>query len=285
MALTFDATLKGLAKSNPDAFLATFDAPPAGPVAVLSPDLSTVTMGADLVLGIGNPLREVVHLDLQSGANRAKHFDVLTYNALLHREYEVPIHSILVFLRPQAAHSNQTGTVLYQPRPGRGKMEFGYEIVRLWERPAEALLVGELGALPLAPLGKLSEGVPVETALAHVVQRLVERLLGEAPAESARTLLTAAFVLTGLRIGRHIVRRLFQGVQGMRDSDTYMAILDEGRLEEAKKLILQLGQEQFGAPDESVTAALNGLEDLERLERMGVRLLRAASWREVLATP
>jgi hypothetical protein len=48
---------------------------------------------------------------------------------------------------------NLTGTVVYEPRPGRGKMEFGYELVRLWEHPAEELRAGPLGAA-----GKASRG-------------------------------------------------------------------------------------------------------------------------------
>ena len=32
----------------------------------------------------------------------------------------------------------------------------------------------------------------------------------------------------------------------MRDSDTYLAILDEGRVEQTRKSILELGGERFG---------------------------------------
>jgi hypothetical protein len=283
--LPFDATLKDLARDNPRAFLAAFDAPPAGPVTLLNVDLSTVTSAADLVFGIGDPLREIVHLDGQSGASADKHADILAYNALLYRQYRVPVHSIVLLLRPQAAHSLLNGSVAYAARPGRGKMDFGYEVVRLWERPAEELLAGEVGLLPLAPLGQLPADVPPAQGLAGVVQRLIDRLLAEAPGDQARRLLTSAFVLTGMRIGRDQTNQLFQGVRAMRESDTYLAILDEGRVEEARKIILRLGRKRFGPPDESSLAFLNALSDPEKLEALSERLLDVSSWQELLEAP
>src|SRR5262249_30401678 len=48
----------------------------------LNVDLSTVTAAADLVFGVGEPLREILHLELQAGANATKQNDILLYNAL-----------------------------------------------------------------------------------------------------------------------------------------------------------------------------------------------------------
>jgi hypothetical protein len=66
-------------------------------------------------------------------------------------------------------------------------MDFGYQIVRLWERPAEQLLAGELRLAPLAMLGQLGEGATVEEGLATVAQRLAERLASEAEPAKAIT--------------------------------------------------------------------------------------------------
>src|SRR6516164_5908412 len=168
MPLPFEATLKDLGRDYPRDVLATFDRPPTLPVSLLNVDLSTVTTAADLVVGLGQPLEEIVHIDFQASASATKHADVLVYNALLHRHYLVPVHSIVVLLRPQAAHTNLSGAVRYAARPGRGKMDFGYERIPLWEQPADSLLAAELGALPLALLGRLPEGMPVEEALTGV---------------------------------------------------------------------------------------------------------------------
>jgi hypothetical protein len=71
----------------------------------------------------------------------------------------------------------------------------------------------------------------------------------------------------------------------MRDSDTFMGIIDEGRLAEVKKLILRLGQKKLGNPDENVTTFLAGTDDIDRLEFLHERILDVKSWQELLATP
>jgi hypothetical protein len=196
----------------------------------------------------------------------------------------VPVHSIVVLLRPQAVHANLSGSIVYAPRPERGKMDFRYEVIRLWERPADELLRGDVGAVPLAPLGKLPEGIGLEAGLAGVIHQVIERLNREAAPEQMRRLVTASFVLTGLRVPRQTARQLFQGVRAMRDSDTYMAIIDEGRLEEAKKFILRAGQKSFGPADETVKTFLAGADDLARLEVLFDHISDVKSWKELLAT-
>ncbi len=286
MSLPFDATVKDLAKANPRGLLATFDSTsPTLPVALLNVDLSTVTSAADVVFGLGDPLREIVHLDFQASASATKHADILVYNSLLHRTYLVPVHSTVILLRTKAAHAKLNGTVAYAPRPTRGKMDFGYEVVRLWERPVEELLARDIATLPLAPLGQLPKGLKSEAALAGVIKKVIARLQSEAPPEQVRRLLTAAFVLTGLRVPRQKAVQLFQGVRVMRESDTFMAIIEEGELKQARKTLLRFGQKLLGVPDEKVTIALEGITDLERLDLLTDRIGEVHTWQELLATP
>lgn len=284
MATTFDATLKDMGRDSPLGFLAAFDRPPTVPVKLLNVDLSTVTTSADLILGLGEPLTEIVHIDFQSSAAAWKHADVLVYNALLYAHYHVPVHSLILLLRPEAGHANLNGVIRYAPRPQRGKMDFSYEPVRLWERPAEELLTADLGVSPLAMLGRLPEGLSLEDGLTAVAQRVVERLTNEGPPERVKKLLTDALLLTGLRVRRDAARRIFRGVRAMQESDTYLMILDEGQEKHAKKAVLLVGAKRLGAADESVKARLDLVTDLERLDRMLVQAVTAASWQEILDT-
>lgn len=288
MPMPFDATLKDLGRDAPADVLATFDRPPTAALALLNVDLSTVTTAADLVIGLGDPLQEIVHLDFQASAAAWKHADILAYQALLFRQFHVPVHGIVILLRPQAAHANLSGAINFAPRPGRGKMDFGYEVLPLWERRAADLLAGALGTAPLAVLGALPADVPLVDGLRQVAERLIERLNREAPPDRARKLLTSAFMLTGLRVRRQVARDIFRGVRAMQESDTYLAIIDEGREAEAKACILLFGKERFGSPDEAITARLNAItEDVERLHRLLGRLAKgtATSWQDLLDTP
>jgi hypothetical protein len=282
--MTFDATLKDMGRASPDGFLATFDRSPQGPWKLLNVDLSTVTTAADLLIGLGEPVQEIVHLDFQASAATWKHADILVYNALAFAHYHVPVHSIVLLLRPEAAHSNMNGTIAYAPRPGRGNMNFGYEIVRLWERPAEELLAADLGVVPLAMLGQLPEGQSLEDGLASVAQRMVERIKA-APADRQKTLLTDALLLTGLRVRRDVAANIFRGVRAMHESDTYLAIVDEGQEKASRKAILVFGEERLGPPEESLIAQLHLITDLDRLTRMIRRTAKATTWQEILDTP
>jgi hypothetical protein len=82
-----------------------------------------------------------------------------------------------------------------------------------------------------------------------------------------------------------VARQVFGGVRAMRDSDTYMAIIDEGREQQVKEDILSLGKKKFGAAEPPVTTRLEGITDLERLKRILDRLFEAADWQDLLDTP
>ncbi|HEY7426621.1 MAG TPA: hypothetical protein VH682_20465 [Gemmataceae bacterium] len=285
MALTFDATLKDMGRDSPRGFLAAFDRPPTGPVKLLNVDLSTVTTSADLILGLGEPVEEIIQLDFQSSAAAWKHADLMVYNALLFAHYRVPVHTVVILLRPEAAHANLNGVLGYAPRPERGSMYFRYEVVRLWERPAEELLTTDAGVAPLAMLGRLPEGLSLEDGLTAIARRVIERLTREEPPERAKKLLTDALLLTGLRVRRDMATRIFRGVRVMQESDIYLMILDEGQEKATRENILVVGEERFGPPEEAIRTQLANITDLERLKRMLRRAVKAANWQEILDTP
>ncbi len=285
MAMTFDATLKDMGRDSPLGFLAAFDRPPTGPVKPLNVDLSTVTTAADLILGLGDPPEEIVHIDFQSSAAAWKHADLMVYNALLFAHYHVPVHTIILLLRPEAAHFNMNGIIRYAPRPGRGSMDFSYETVRLWERSADELLAADLGVSPLAMLGRLPDELSLEDGLASVAQRVLGRAIQEAPPDRVNKLFTDAYLLTGLRVRRDVAARIFRGVRAMHESDTYLAILDEGQEKALREVILMLGKKILGPPDESVKSSLSTITDLERLKRMIFNAADASTWQEILDIP
>jgi hypothetical protein len=234
-------------------------------------------------------LQEVIHVDAQTGADADKHRDMLVYNALYHRQYKVPVHSVLLLLRRPAQHGEQTGAVVYAARPGRGKMDFGYEIVRLWERPAEALLASGLAVAPLAVLGTLPESLALVDAMRDVVNKVIERLKREAPPGMYERLVNATCVLTGLRVSLKQAQAIFEGVPAVRESVAYQAILElgmeQGRAEGAQRLLLHQAQKKLGEPAEASRHALEEITDLERLERLSDRLPDVSTWEELLQTP
>jgi hypothetical protein len=71
----------------------------------------------------------------------------------------------------------------------------------------------------------------------------------------------------------------------MHESDTYLAILDEGQEKHAKKVILLFGEKRLGPPDGAFRSRLEEIHDLDRLDRMLCKAVEAISWQEILDTP
>ena len=80
----------------------------------------------------------------------------------------------------------------------------------------------------------------------------------------------------------------------MRQSTTYQAILREGRqegrqegkIEGEQKLLLRQGTKRFGAPDAATLAAIEAIQDIDRLEAIGERILdpNIQDWNDLLQT-
>jgi Mg/Co/Ni transporter MgtE len=97
-------------------------------------------------------------------------------------------------------------------------------------------------------------------------------------------LMTSTFVLSGLRLDQQVALKLFRRYHAVEDSTTYQYIIEQGALKGVRALLLELGASRFGAPSEKVKASIQELEDLPRLKRMGLRVLTAKSWNDILKT-
>jgi hypothetical protein len=70
----------------------------------------------------------------------------------------------------------------------------------------------------------------------------------------------------------------------MKESVTYQAIMDEGRQDEARRLLLRLGSARFGgAPAAEQLRTLEAITEVSRLEDLVVRVSQVGNWGELLA--
>lgn len=68
----------------------------------------------------------------------------------------------------------------------------------------------------------------------------------------------------------------------MRESTTYQWVIEQGELLQSRKMLLKQGRAKFGPPTPEQANKLKAIEDLERLERLAVRLLKVDSWDALL---
>jgi len=156
--------------------------------------------------------------------------------------------------------------------------------VRVWELPPELILGSGFALLPLAPSSAVTEG-----ELPGIIQRMEQRLRSRREQRQALVIWAAAYLLLGLRYSPALAAHLFRGVVSMKESLTYQAVLQEGRMEgaivEARKLLRIFGERAFGPPDARTATAIKRIDDLARLEELCDRWSQVESWQELLRQP
>lgn len=285
MAKVFDPILKVLAEVEPADWVALATGRRArARVRVFPTDVSSIGGAVDALLRVEAAIAWLLHLEFQTGHDGVKVPGRLwLYNALLEAKHEMLIRSVAVLLRPEADSPALTGVYTRQfddePEP---YVVFRYRVIRVWELDPEALLSGGISTVPLAPISNVR---PAD--LPAVIERMKKRLSREK--RRVRELWAATYILMGLRYSPDLADTLLRGVLTMKESSTYQAILAEGRAEGAvageRKMLQLMGTERFGTPDPHVVAALNQIRDLEKLEALGIRLLTATDWYDLLELP
>jgi predicted transposase YdaD len=285
----FDPTLKTLVEIGP-ADWTVFAGEPAAPTRVIDADIAAISGAADKVLRVETKPPYILHLEFVAGHDAAELPTALNKrNILLDDRHGLPVRTVVVLLRPSADSPVLTG-LRQRGFPGESPYNvFGYRVIRVWQVPPTALLIGGLATLPLAPISAVTE-----SELPGIIEEM-ERRLRRDVRRLAGQLWAATYVLLGLRHSPAAAQILLRGVHSMKESATYQAIVQEGRQEglqkglatgavqEARKLLIRLGSKQLGRPSARTRAALDKIADLERLEALIDRLDSAESWHALLA--
>jgi hypothetical protein len=276
----YDASTKYLLEVRLADWLPLCGRSTTAPIEIVPADVSTVTAAADRVLLVKEDPPWLMHVELQSGRDPLLPDRDHVYNTLIGWRHRLRVRSLMVLLRPEADGPELTGLLERGFVGEPAYLLFRYQVVRIWQLPVETLLESGLGLVALAPLAAVTEA-----DLPSVIRRMRQRIDREAAPEETGTLWTAADVLMGLRYPNELISDLLRGVRGMKESVTYQAIVEEGRLEEARAMLLELGARRLGVPSEEVEMAVGRITDLERLRRLSRRLFDVSTWEVLLATP
>ena len=273
---------------------------PAGDVVEPLPTNLPITLDADFVLGVGSPRRAAIDLNFQTTWDADTPIRAFVYNALLHRHFGVPIHTVIIQMRSRQNDLRLAHGVRYSVFAGLGHMEFQPEVINLREVPLEPMLTGGLGLLPLAPLCRMPDDQTREQALPEILRRINGRLNDEATPELRDSLWNSTYTLSGLYFRGEEVRPQFERYQIMRESMTYQATLEEGRVEgrvegrmeglaegsflALRQMVFLLGARKFGQAPARFQNSIDTIRDAERLSRMAQAVIDATSWQEIVDT-
>jgi predicted transposase YdaD len=281
----FDPTVKTLSELGPADWLPLAKRRRRR-VTVQDSDVGTIVSGAtDKLFRVHDDPEYLLHLDFEAGHFRSElPLRLRLYNSVFEYRHQRIMVSVPVLLSP-AADSPKWNGLLQRGLPGETPVStLRYEVIRVWQIPVEKLLTGGTGTLALAPISNVAAG-----EVRGVIRRMKERLSGPRAPRRAADVWAATYVLLGLRYSDEFAHALFEEVLGMEQSATYQAIVrrgrEEGRAEGERRLLLLQGETKFGAPDAATRAVLEATTELAQLEALGVRLVSAGSWQELLAAP
>ena len=280
----YDPTLKALVEIEPPSWPA-FLGWPLGPTQAIDADIATVTGAADKVLRVAADPAYLLHLEFVSGHDAVVlPQKLLVRNALLADRHDLPVRSAVLLLRPQCDSRQLTGLYDRSFPNEESYLTFRYQVVRVWQMPPEPLLTGGLPMMALAPISAVTEA-----ELPGIIKRMDQRLSGRRARKQAAGIWAATYVLLGLRYSREMAKQLFRGVHSMRDSSTYQAIMEDGRVEgavaEARKLLRRAGDRLYGPADRPAATTIDGIDELARLEALFDLVPTAKSWQELLGLP
>lgn len=293
MAKPFDATLNALLTARPGDWAAYFArqvAIPAGPHEVLDTDLAT-TVQADRIFRINGAKPALLHLELEANPRLGVPRDLMRYNTLIDHQYDLPVETVLVLLRPKAEASDQTGLYTRHGTGGGVIAQFRYRVERVWQHAVDDWLAAGPGLASLALLTDEAAG-DLERALGRFRTCLYDSGLDP---NVTKSLLGSSYVLCGLRYEYERVAEMYRRLSMlMEESTTYQAILskgreegreegrESGRLQSLRNVLIRQGTKRFGAPSAEVATTIEGITDLPRLERLAERILDATGWDDLL---
>ena len=171
----------------------------------------------------------ILHIEFQTRPDSKIPFRMLDYCVRIHRQFpDKALRQFVIYLKPSRSAS------VYQDVFELARTRHEFDIIRLWEQPAETFLSND-GLLPFASLA--------ETEDRTVVLRKVATQIGQiADIKLRGNLATSAGVLSALILDKELVFTILgRGV--MQDSTLYKSILSEGR-EEGLRQGLEQGLEQ-----------------------------------------
>jgi hypothetical protein len=138
-----------------------------------------------------------------------------------------------------------------------------WRVVELWTLPAaDQLAANDVGLIPWVPLMQFDG--PAETILRECRDR-IER---QAPPEQRESLLAVAAMLGSLRYDESLLATIFEGRQGVLEIPLLDKMIARHETERQRRDIVCVLATRFGTVPPEITAALQGVSEETRLEKL-----------------
>ena len=234
--------------------------------------VATVTVDQVFQVTLANGRALLLHIEFQGRRSHAPmQWRMLEYMPRLAYTYRLDLESVVLYIG-RGAGADDTGLYQVNGLDGTPVLAWRYRVIRLWQMPAEALLVTQQVA-PLALVGQMQMASP-EAILAAVVTRM-RRV---ADIERRGHLLTALVALLPEEEMVRMVERLLEDDELLLELPYLRRIREEGRAEGRREgeveILLRLLRLRFGTVPADVTTRVT-TADQETLLRWSDLVLSA----------
>jgi hypothetical protein len=204
----------------------------------------------------------------------------------LRAEHGLPVETAVTILRTEADGPGVTGEYAI-PKGGT----FRYNLARMWEKSTDEMFDNGL----IAALSPLAHFPPEQ--LPEVLRRMEEAIETTARDEKEReNFWLIAYTNLGLRFPAERVHELLahrlpyiwerKACRRTRSNGYHAGLaeaLRDGDLRGTRRWVLGLGRQCLGEPTAEVATALDAISNLDRLEQLAARVLKAPTWSAALA--
>ncbi len=211
--------------------------------------------------------RILINLEIQVAKDPRMGMRLLRYSLAALEEYDLPVLSCVIYLQHVAELSEPP--LCWEIFGGRCVLWFDFVCIRLAEMTtAELRQMNLLGLLPLFILSKDGKNF-------KVLDEIVTRLREENEKELlALTRLFAELVFVSDIERTQVVRR-FAMLQNIEDTPTYKRLVQQGRIEGAREVLILLVQRRFPSLVTLARAKTANMTDLEKLQEISLEISTA----------
>ena len=277
MPKPYDDSLKILISENPQDF-ASWLLKGAKVKGKRSTEFTGRKVEADALLDVTLEDEEILlHIEFQSENDPDMPERMLEYAFRAKREHKRAVYSCVIYLR-NVGDAPKSPLQWILPN-GKEILRFNFQSIELAKlSPEELRQTGLAGLLPLMILTK-----------GGATHEVAEEIMAGLQAAGKKESLPAAFVLASLAFGKEhkadqewLIRRFDEMQDILRETPIYQEILEQGRLEALRELLLKVVQVHF--PDPKITRLAKGqstiIEDPELLQNLILKVSMAETSQE-----
>ena len=194
----------------------------------------------------------ILHIEFQTLPKENIPFRMLDYRVRGNRRYKgKTMRQVVIYLK------SSTSPLIHQTSYDLERTHHEFDVVRLWEQPAE-LFLQYPGLLPFAALGRSDSPAEMLRQVAQIVEQIEE------PTTQAN-LIAASAILAGLRLEEDVIYRLVRR-DIMQESVIYRSIQEETEIRAKRAIALNLLR---GGVDINLIASSTGLpiEEVQKLQQ------------------